>query len=110
MLACVDFPPTSIAERCWPVYGVSVNAQMDVFTSEKSVQNVQNFRAGRIETSNCELHTSIMFVWLVETDTERGRLRQRQSERKWKRETERQIERTNETAKERRTRHLSSSA
>jgi len=31
----------------WIVGSVSVNAQTDVFTSEKSLKNVQNFRAGR---------------------------------------------------------------
>ena len=41
------------------VSSVSVNAQTDVFTSEKSVKNVQNFRAGREYNSSFELHTSI---------------------------------------------------
>src|SRR6218665_550500 len=40
---------------------VSVNSQADVFTSEKPVENVQNFRAGRKENSKCWLHTSVVF-------------------------------------------------
>ena len=38
---------------------VFVNAQTDVFTSEKSVEYVQNFRAGRKENSKFWLHTSV---------------------------------------------------
>ena len=43
---CLDTVP-ELPKRYLVTLSVSVNAQTDVFTSEKSVRNVQNFRAGR---------------------------------------------------------------